>query len=145
MPESEQQRAEINGSGTVTKPTPSELYQERKGGKFAKNNPGRPPGSKGSRTQRKESMFQLFEFGEKANDRKGKAELKPRIERIKELLADKDPNIRMQAERFVWEADYGKAKQTVDVFHQSQVVEDAREKMREFVESGGLRAVPELE
>jgi hypothetical protein len=95
--------------------------------------PGRPKGGgKARRAVRLEALYNLIEFGEKAKRRKHKTALKARAERWKDLLTDPDGQVRLAAERYLMDRDFGRAKIELDVTHRSEVVEDASARMKEF-------------
>ena len=95
------------------------------------NPAGRKPGLKDRRSERKEGLFALIEYGARGDRRKGTKALPPRHERIRELLTSPDHNVRLATERFFFEHDFGRAKQSVDVFHHSAAIDEADELMRE--------------
>ena len=99
---------------------------------FVAGNPGRPKGIKDRRSQVKEELLKWFISGDR---HQGPGKLKPFHQRIRELANDADSSVRLSLERHFFDQAFGKAKETVDVFHQSAVVADARSHMKDFLSS----------
>lgn len=93
-------------------------------GQFRAGNSGRPRGIRDRRSQAKEKHLDFIENGDESLG------LAPRRTRIIALLTCDDPNIRMAAEKFWWEQDFGKAKETKEITHHGSIVDEAIDHMR---------------
>lgn len=105
-------------------------------GRFVNGNPGRPKGTPDRRSQAKSELLAFIEAGDPALN------LPPRRERIAALLTCGDPQVQVTAERFWWEQEFGKAKETKDITIHGAVVEDAKDHMGGKI-WGQLVAVPD--
>lgn len=94
-------------------------------GRFGAGNPGRPPGIKDTRTKGKEELLELFRVGDPA------AGLKSQRDRLIALANSPDEGIRFRLEIEIFEQMYGKAKESVDVFHRFDAIDEAAEMMDE--------------
>lgn len=103
-------------------------------GRFGANNSGRPPGVKDRRALVKEEILKWWIDGDELALElpAGVQKLKPLQHRFRELAADKDPNIRARIETHMFDQAFGKAKESVDVFHHGEIVEGAVDAMSDF-------------
>lgn len=118
---------------------PPRTYTDARG-KFAKNNPGRPPGVKDRRAVVKEEFLKWWIDGDElALDLPaGVSKLKPMQDRFRALASSGDENIRARIETHMFDQAFGKAKESVDVFHHGEIVEGASDAMRDFWSNRGV-------
>lgn len=80
---------------------------------FQKGNPGRPKGIVDRRTWAKRQVLTYLAEGDA--DPTAKGALKPRADRLKELLTCNEKSIRFQTEKLVAEHDWGRPKETIEL------------------------------
>ncbi len=130
------------GPGSTPALAASETGVRDARGHFLKGNrigaAGRPKGLKDRRSERKEGLFQLYEFGAYFSEKLAKRfgfdrDFPPRFVRLVKIyqgaMKAGDFATALRAELEIFEHDFGKPRQTVDLFVQSDVVKHAREKL----------------